>query len=101
MHAITLPATISLSFLSPKSRTKFLTVLELVKVRAIRIFQEQAGGEIMIEAAADMCNLHSIDHPTPFAKEQAGVQKLMAAKTAEELAYEEYQRQLELAIENH
>jgi hypothetical protein len=34
-------------------------------------------------------------------KKQAGVQKLMATKTAEELAYEEYQRQLELAIENH
>ena len=36
-------------------------------------------------------------------KEQAG-QKLVAAKTrktAEELAIEEYQRQLELAIENH
>ena len=36
------------------------------------------------------------------AKEQAGVQKLVASKkTPEELAYEEYQRQLELAIENH
>lgn len=37
-------------------------------------------------------------------KKQAGVQKLVAAKTtktAEELALEEYQRQLELAIENH
>jgi hypothetical protein len=35
-------------------------------------------------------------------KERAGVQKLVASKkTAEELAYEEYQRQLELAIENH
>lgn len=36
------------------------------------------------------------------AKEQAGVQKLVASKkTPEELAYEEYRRQLELAIENH
>jgi hypothetical protein len=34
-------------------------------------------------------------------KKHAGIQKLMAAKTAEELAVEEYQRQLELAIENH
>ena len=35
-------------------------------------------------------------------KKQAGVQKLVGAKkTAEELAIEEYQRQLELAIENH
>lgn len=35
-------------------------------------------------------------------KKQAGVQKLVAGKkTAEELAYEEYQKQLELAIENH
>lgn len=37
-------------------------------------------------------------------KKEAGVQKLVAAKTiktAEELAYEEYQKQLELAIENH
>jgi hypothetical protein len=33
---------------------------------------------------------------------KTGGQKLVAAKkTAEELAYEEYQRQLELAIENH
>jgi hypothetical protein len=37
-------------------------------------------------------------------KKRTGVQKLLAAtsaKTAEELAYEEYQRQLELAIKNH
>jgi hypothetical protein len=36
-------------------------------------------------------------------KEAAHAQKLMAkrAKTEEELALEEYQRQLELAIENH
>jgi hypothetical protein len=35
-------------------------------------------------------------------KQAAGVHKLVSAKkTAEELAYEEYQRQLELAIENH
>jgi hypothetical protein len=37
-------------------------------------------------------------------KERTGVQKLLAAKpakTTKELAYEEYQRQLELAIENH
>lgn len=36
-------------------------------------------------------------------KKDAGAQKLVATKhkTAEELAYEEYQRQLELAIENH
>ena len=33
---------------------------------------------------------------------KTAVQKLAATKkTAEELAYEEYQRQLELAIENH
>jgi segregation and condensation protein A len=32
----------------------FLAMLELVKVRAIRIFQEEAGGEIVIEAAAGM-----------------------------------------------
>jgi hypothetical protein len=36
------------------------------------------------------------------AKKEAGVQKLVASKkTPEELAEEEYQRQLELAIENH
>lgn len=38
------------------------------------------------------------------AKKEAGVLKLVAAKstkTAEELAYEEYQKNLELAIENH
>jgi hypothetical protein len=35
-------------------------------------------------------------------KEQTGVQKLVRTKkTAEELAYEEYQIMLELAIENH
>lgn len=36
-------------------------------------------------------------------KKNAGAQKLVATKrkTAEELAYEEYQKQLELAIENH
>ena len=35
-------------------------------------------------------------------KKNAGAQKLVASKkTAEELAFEEYQRQLELAIENH
>ncbi len=35
--------------------------------------------------------------------EKQRVQKLVAGKhkTAEELAYEEYQRQLEMAIENH
>ena len=39
---------------------------------------------------------------TATTKKQAGVQKLVGAKkTAEELAIEEYQRQLELAIENH
>lgn len=32
----------------------FLAMLELVKVRAIRIFQEQSGDEIVIEAAAGM-----------------------------------------------
>jgi segregation and condensation protein A len=32
----------------------FLAMLELVKVRAIRIFQGQPGGDILIEAAADM-----------------------------------------------
>ena len=32
----------------------FLAMLELVKVRAIRIFQDEPGGEIMIEAAAGM-----------------------------------------------
>lgn len=35
-------------------------------------------------------------------KKQAGIQNLVSrSKTEEELAYEEYQRQLELAIENH
>jgi hypothetical protein len=35
-------------------------------------------------------------------KKQAGVEKLVGTKkTAEELAFEEYQKQLELAIENH
>jgi hypothetical protein len=34
-------------------------------------------------------------------KKQAGVQKLVTTKTPEEQAYEEYQKQLELAIENH
>jgi segregation and condensation protein A len=32
----------------------FLAMLELVKIRAIRIFQEEATGPIQIEAAADM-----------------------------------------------
>lgn len=32
----------------------FLAMLELVKVRAIRVFQDRAGEEIVIEAAADM-----------------------------------------------
>jgi segregation and condensation protein A len=32
----------------------FLAMLELVKVRAIRIYQEDMAGPIMIEAAADM-----------------------------------------------
>ena len=32
----------------------FLAMLELVKVRAIRIFQEEMAGPIMIEAAAGM-----------------------------------------------
>jgi segregation and condensation protein A len=32
----------------------FLAMLELVKVRAIRIFQDEPGGEILIEAAAGM-----------------------------------------------
>jgi hypothetical protein len=37
-------------------------------------------------------------------KERARVEKLLSAKpskTVKELAYKEYQRQLELAIENH
>ena len=45
-------------FAEVKSRLEivvtFLAMLELVKVRAIRIFQDQPGGEIVIEAAADM-----------------------------------------------
>jgi segregation and condensation protein A len=32
----------------------FLAMLELVKVRAIRVFQDQPGGDILIEAAAGM-----------------------------------------------
>lgn len=35
-------------------------------------------------------------------KKQTGIQKLVAGKkTEEDLVYEEYRRQLELAIENH
>jgi DNA-binding XRE family transcriptional regulator len=34
-------------------------------------------------------------------KEKAGQKLLVSKKTAEELAIEEYQKQLELAIENH
>jgi segregation and condensation protein A len=45
-------------FVEVKSRVEvvvtFLAMLELVKVRAIRIFQEQMTGPIMIEAAAQM-----------------------------------------------
>lgn len=45
-------------FAEVKSRLEivvtFLAMLELVKVRAIRIFQEEAEGEIVIEAAAGM-----------------------------------------------
>jgi len=42
------------------------------------------------------------DNERMTTKERAGAQKLVASKkTAEELTYEEYQRQLELAIENH
>lgn len=47
-------------FAEVKSRMEvvvtFLAMLELVKVRAIRIFQEQATGPIQIEAAADIEN---------------------------------------------
>ncbi len=32
----------------------FLAMLELVKVRALRVFQDRSGGEIVIEAAAEM-----------------------------------------------
>jgi hypothetical protein len=39
---------------------------------------------------------------TATTRKQAGVQKLVRTrKTPEELAIEEYQKQLELAIENH
>jgi segregation and condensation protein A len=38
----------------------FLAMLELVKVRAIRIFQEEANGPIQIEAAADMENAPAV-----------------------------------------
>jgi len=45
-------------FTGAKSRLEvvvtFLAMLELVKVRAIRVFQEQLNGPIMIEAAADL-----------------------------------------------
>jgi len=42
------------------------------------------------------------DNERMTTKERAAAQKLVASKkTAEELAYEEYQRELELAIENH
>jgi segregation and condensation protein A len=45
-------------FAEVKSRMEivvtFLAMLELVKVRAIRIFQDEPGGEIVIEAAAGM-----------------------------------------------
>jgi segregation and condensation protein A len=45
-------------FVEVKSRVEvvvtFLAMLELVKVRAIRIFQEEMAGPIMIEAAARM-----------------------------------------------
>jgi segregation and condensation protein A len=45
-------------FAEVKSRMEtvvtFLAMLELVKVRAIRIFQDEPGGEIAIEAAAGM-----------------------------------------------
>ena len=47
-------------FAEVKSRMEvvvtFLAMLELVKVRAIRIFQEEATGPIQIEAAADIEN---------------------------------------------
>jgi segregation and condensation protein A len=38
----------------------FLAMLELVKVRAIRIFQEEATGPIQIEAAADIENAPAV-----------------------------------------
>jgi segregation and condensation protein A len=45
-------------FAEVKSRMEiivtFLAMLELVKVRAIRVFQDEPGGEILIEAAAGM-----------------------------------------------
>jgi segregation and condensation protein A len=45
-------------FAAVKSRMEiivtFLAMLELVKVRAIRVFQDEPGGEILIEAAAGM-----------------------------------------------
>jgi segregation and condensation protein A len=45
-------------FAEVKSRMEiivtFLAMLELVKVRAIRVFQHEPGGEILIEAAAGM-----------------------------------------------
>jgi chromatin segregation and condensation protein Rec8/ScpA/Scc1 (kleisin family) len=43
-------------FTAVKSRMEvvvtFLAMLELVKIRAIRVFQEESGGPIEIEAAA-------------------------------------------------
>jgi chromatin segregation and condensation protein Rec8/ScpA/Scc1 (kleisin family) len=38
----------------------FLAMLELVKVRAIRIFQEEATGSIQIEAAAGLENAPAV-----------------------------------------
>jgi chromatin segregation and condensation protein Rec8/ScpA/Scc1 (kleisin family) len=38
----------------------FLAMLELVKMRAIRIFQEEATGPIQIEAAAGMEKLPAV-----------------------------------------
>jgi segregation and condensation protein A len=50
----------------------FLAMLELVKVRAIRIFQEQVTGPIVIEAAAGMEQAAEVVHARQPKEEQHG-----------------------------
>ena len=50
----------------------FLAMLELVKVRAVRIFQEQATGPIVIEAAAGMEQAAELAHAEQSEEKQHG-----------------------------
>jgi segregation and condensation protein A len=50
----------------------FLAMLELVKVRAVKIFQEELTGPIIIEAAASMEQAAELANPEEPEEEQHG-----------------------------